>query len=539
MSQRSKLQHSREQWKHKARQRADDNRYLRKELARIKQERDHHKQALNAAEARLHHYASGQAARLVQTKADVIAFALTLFLEARLSFRAVSRVLESLADVLGLKRAPCPQSVINWVMRLSIVRLQSAAPLSGSALRAAPFSNGWIWLLDISITLGAGKILALLALDARHHQLHPSAPTLGQVHCIAVSVAESWDGASVAAFLQRVIAVRGRPVAYLKDGGSELRNAVERVAGRGLGSATIDDISHVVANILKRRYQDHPQFTTFLSACGRVSGKLKQTILACLVPPRLPGKARFMNVHRLVSWADRVLKLSPAGGAAGGSMLAKLRASLDQLPACRALIKQFQADAVALLACQQIVKTRGLSHQTLSACDDLIAQLPSAAVRREFDAYLRYQLETATALGLDDVGMPISSDAIESLFGVAKRHGTGEVHDAGRMALRLPALCGTLTRQEAEAVATISVAQQHEFSAGLPSLTKQRREVLSHPECLEQLGLDHRPPIEFIAGSKNRSKVDKIIDISTGYEESLGPRPAYEEAPRRLARASP
>jgi len=294
-----------------------------------------------------------------------------------------------------------------------------------------------------------------------------------------------------------------------------------------------------VANILKRRYQDHPQFTTFLSACGRVSGKLKQTILACLVPPRLPGKARFMNVHRLVSWADRVLKLSPAGGAAGGSMLAKLRASLDQLPACRALIKQFQADAVALLACQQIVKTRGLSHQTLSACDDLIAQLPSAAVRREFDAYLRYQLETATALGLDDVGMPISSDAIESLFGVAKRHGTGEVHDAGRMALRLPALCGTLTRQEAEAVATISVAQQHEFSAGLPSLTKQRREVLSHPECLEQLGLDHRPPIEFIAGSKNRSKVDKIIDISTGYEESLGPRPAYEEAPRRLARASP
>lgn len=161
MSQRSKLQHSREPWKHQARQRADDHRSLRKELARIKQERAHHKPALNAAEARLHHYESGQAARLVHTKADVIAFALTLFLEARLSFRAVSRVLESLADVLGLKRAPCPQSVINWVMRLSIVRWPSAAPLSGSALRAAPFSHGWIWLLDSRITLGAGKILAL------------------------------------------------------------------------------------------------------------------------------------------------------------------------------------------------------------------------------------------------------------------------------------------------------------------------------------------------------------------------------------------
>jgi hypothetical protein len=539
MSQRSKLRHSREQWKHKARQRADDNRYLRKELVRIKRERDHHQQALSAAEARLHAYERAPASRVVHTKADVIELALKLFLEARLSFRAVSRALKSLADVLGLKRPPCPQSVINWVMRLSIVRLQSAALPRGSALRAAPFSNGWLWLIDISITLGAGKILALLALDARHHHLHPAAPTLGQVHCIAVSVAESWDGASVAAFLQRAIAVMGRPAAYLKDGGSELRNAVERVAERGLGSATIDDISHVVANILKRRYQHHPQFATFLSACGRVSGKLKQTILACLVPPRLPGKARFMNVHRLVSWADRVLKLSPSGGAARGSMLAKLRACLDQLPACRTLLKQFQADAAALLACQQIVKTRGLSHQTLSACDDLIAQIPSPAVRREFDAYLRYQLKTATALGLDDVGMPISSDAIESLFGVAKRHGTGESHDAGRMALRLPALCGTLTRHEAEAVETISVAQQHECSAGLPSLTKQRREVLSHPELLEQLGLDHRHPIEFIAGSNNRSKVDNIIDLSTGYEDFSGPHPEGEEEPRRLARASP
>ena len=539
MSQRSKLRHSRKQWKHKARQRGDDNRYLRKELARVKQARDRHKHALKAAEARLRYYESGQAAMVVQTKVEVIELALKLFLEARISFRAVSRVLHSLAEVLGLKRAPCPQTVINWVMRLSIVRLQSAATLRGASLSAAPFSSGLIWMIDISITLGAGKILAVLALDAHHHQFCHDAPTLGQVHCIAVSVAESWDGESVAAFLQHVIAVLGRPAGYLKDGGSELQKAVELLDERELGSPSIDDISHVVANVLKRHYQDHPKFATFLSACGRVSGKLKQTILACLAPPRLPGKARFMNVHRLVTWADRVLKLSPAGGAAKGSMLAKLRACFDQLPACKALIERFRADAAPLLACQKIVKTRGLSHQTLSECDALIATIPSSAVRREFDAYLRYQLATATALGLDDVGLPISSDAIESLFGVAKRHGAGELHDAGRIALRLPALCGTLTRSEAQQVLAISVAEQHEFSAGLPSLTKQRREVLSHPERLEQLGLDQGHTIELIAGPKNRSNIQNIIDISNRYEESQGPHLAYQEEPRCLARAGP
>lgn len=547
MSPLSKVRHSRNQWKSKASQRATGNRYLRRELVRAKRERDEHKRARQAAEARLHDYENREAAVAVRTKVDVIEISLKLFLEARLSFRAVSRALGCLTLVLGLKRAPCPQSVINWVMRLSLVRLQSATAFGQSPLRADPFTNGSIWLIDISITLGAGKILAILALNARHHERYAEAPTLRQVRCIAVAVADSWDGAQVATFVQRVIAVQGRPVAYLKDGGSELQNAVERVTQDGLASATIADISHVVANLLKRRYQDHPQFAPFLSVCGRISGHLKQTLLACLVPPRLPGKARFMNVHRLVNWANRVLKLSPPGGAATGSMLAKLRAALDDLPACRALLKSFQADATALLACQQIVKTRGLSHETFLACQDVICQIPSATVREPFDAYLRYQLQTATELGLDQVGMPISSDAIESLFGVAKRHGTGELHDAGRIALRVPALCGELTREEAQAVATISVAQQREFSAGLPSLTKQRREVFAHPERLEELGLDQPTPIELIAGSKKRSTSadiislppDHIAPLSMGYEEPSESPPECEIEPLRLARASP
>ena len=40
MSSQSKLRQSRERWKLKASTRADDNRYLRKELARVKNERD-------------------------------------------------------------------------------------------------------------------------------------------------------------------------------------------------------------------------------------------------------------------------------------------------------------------------------------------------------------------------------------------------------------------------------------------------------------------------------------------------------------------
>lgn len=525
MSQFSKMKHSRDQWKHKARQRGQGERYQRRENARLRAERDQVTQTLKATqvhlralEARLHGLAT-------RPKVDVVHLALQLFLEARISFRAVSRVLTLLALALGIQKVPCPQTIINWVIRLTIVRLDSARTLRGLPLDRAPFSNGLIWMIDISIGLGSGKILAVLAFDAHHHQLESKAPTLRQVHCIGVAVATSWNGDTIADFLKRLIAAMGRPAAYLKDNGSDLHKAVALLDEQSLGSPCIDDISHAAASMLKRTYQHHPAFESFLSACGRVSGKLKQTLLACLAPPTVRTKARFMNVHRLFTWADRVLQLSPPGGAKRGSMLAKLRAALDDLPTCKALIQRFRRDAGALLECQRILKTQGLSPATLAQCEPLIDVIPTTAIRREFTAYLASQLATATPLGLDHVGLPISSDSIESLFGVAKHHGVGETQDAARIALRLLTFCGVPTREEAAQVLAVSVARQRAFTGGFTSLTQQRRDVLSHPEHLESLGLEQGPShVALIPSPKNRPNDETRIKRPIAYENPYGPQ---------------
>lgn len=146
--------------------------------------------------------------------------------------------------------------------------------------------------------------------------------------------------------------------------------------------------------------------------------------------------------------------------------------------------------------------------------------MPSSALRRELRAYLDFELETATTLGLDHIGLPISSDTIESLFGVAKQHGVGETQDAARIALRLPALCGLPTRQEAEQVLEVSAARQQAFTAQHGSLTKQRREVLGHPERLESLSREQATPhVELIPSPKNRSNYQESINISNGYKK--------------------
>jgi len=201
-----------------------------------------------------------------------------------------------------------------------------------------------------------------------------------------------------------------------------------------------------------------------------------------------------------------------------------LRACLDEFPACKALIKRFRTEAHGLLECQKILKTKGLSHDTRGQGEPLIATMPSSALRQEFRAYLAFELETATTLGLDHVGLPISSEAIASLFGVAKRHGVGETQDAHRMALRLPAFCGVPTREEAKHVLQVSVETHQELTDQFTSLTKQRREVLGHPERLESLSLEQAPSrVELVPSPKNRSNNRTIISISNGYEECHGP----------------
>lgn len=140
------------------------------------------------------------------------------------------------------------------------------------------------------------------------------------------------------------------------------------------------------------------------------------------------------------------------------------------------------------------------------------------------------QLETAKELGLDRVGLPMSSDSIESLFGVAKQHGVGQTQDAARIALRLPALCGVPTREKAEQVLEVSVAREQEVSGRLISLTKQRREVLGHPERLESLSESQGAvQVELMPSPKNRSNDEPIIDLSMGCQNRYGPRLRIEE----------
>jgi len=483
-----KMKKSRDSWKDKAIQRGEAQRSLRKEIGRAKEKIESQNVKIRALRAETEALLAQKSAG-VTCKAELIFISLFIFLFGRISFRGVSRVLSILNQYLGIK-APCPQTVINWIIKLSLSRMKYVHELSSTSPRllADPFSNGYIWMIDTSIALSAGKILAVLALDVNHFKERGHAPTLQNVHCVGVSVASSWNGDSIATFLKKIIAVLGRPLAILKDGGTDLAKATSVLLEDGMPIKCIADVSHVVANILRHKYEKCPRFKLFLSVCGEASKMLKQTLLACLAPPKVSTKARFMNVHKLVSWAQKILNHSTAGRAPVGSVLAKLRLAIGKLPWCKNIIKSFLADAMPLLECQKIIKTAGLSTKTQQECLKILEAQPHySSVFKDFSQWMAEQLMVAEELGLENVGLPISSDTIESLFGVAKHHGVGAIKDPNRIALHIPALCGSLTPQDAHRAMNISMSEVDDITETLTSLTKQRREILPNPGTIEKL----------------------------------------------------
>ena len=499
-------------------------RYQIRENKRIKRERNQYKMALRDSEKALEALTQRNKTLSVCDKTSLVFLTLQLFIVARIGFRAISRVLALMVPHLGLAKAPCTQTIINWVCRLAIVRMKEDRPLVDPHTGIPLFSQGFILMLDASIGLGQGKIMTVLVLDANHYSFNPGAPSLQDVKCVAVSVADTWTGETIAVLLQKIIARIGSPVAYLKDGGTDLGKAVRLLNEKGFPGLSIDDISHFVANLLKHEYQWHPMFDVFVRACGKVSTMLKQSVLACLAPPKVSTKARFMNLHRLVKWAARLLKHSPRGRAAKGSILQKLRDRLDQLPQCRRFINDFLLDVEPILECQAILKTKGLSQESFGECLPIIDKIPNSYVRSGFTDWLEKHLLVAETLGLQETGMPISSDTIESLFGVAKTHGTGEIKDADRIAQRIPVLCGLVTRQDAESVLRISVKEQHEWNHSSPSLTKQRRDVLSDGGCLEKIpASDGNQDFELIVGSKAGQNIPNTARKSMCHENQSEP----------------
>ena len=106
----------------------------------------------------------------------------------------------------------------------------------------------------------------------------------------------------------------------VSDGGSDVKKGAALFSQRHPETTVTYDAAHHGAIVLKRRFENDPQWSEFIGRLGQVKSRIRQTIDAFLASPSLRPKARYMNLESLLKWSRRILELLDRD-ASGGQRL--------------------------------------------------------------------------------------------------------------------------------------------------------------------------------------------------------------------------
>ena len=398
-----------------------------------------------------------------------------LVIHSVISFRSVPRILNTLV-AFGIFSVvawiPHFTSVIHWVLRLGLYRLRVVGPQT----------QRWIAIIDCSIDVGVQK--ALVALRVRLDALakRGNAITLTDVECIGVKIGSHWNGETVQDALDVFFEQSGRPAAILKDGGTDLNKGVAcwREENQAKKSAVIEDIGHVAANALKAEFADLKAFEQFLEVASRGSARIRQTVLASFMSPKIRTKGRFQGISRVADWAEKILNLiSGAGRAAEDSVTTGLRRAFEGLSAQRPFIERFQLTCRVTNQVLELLKNEGLNQANYRRAKELLQQLHEGSITRsKIEQWLHRHLGIQNRLGMGQQPLLVSSDIIESLFGKFKiTLQRSPLAEMTALVLTIPALCGSVGPTEVQqALQTVSHADFQTWTKkNVPPTMRQTR----------------------------------------------------------------
>ena len=449
MLQMSKLIRSRNNWREKAVQRANELREFRKSNRRYQARIESLKDQVNELEQEvkkkeqrckdLTTMTDNQAITSLPSTSEIRMLCITLVIQGVISYRSTPRILSLFYAQFGQLTGWVPHftSVINWTLRLGLGLLKQVKPLTQS----------WLAIIDHSIDVGTKKALVVLRVPMNVLSKKNGAVQLCDCECIGLEVSETVNGETVAQALGEIFEVAGKPTVIIKDCDSTLNKGVSQWQEKQRTDIpVIDDISHVMASALKAQFEQTEDYQTFTSLVSSAAKKLRQTSFSFLTPPKLRTKGRFLSIGRLGEWGKKVLdRLTHNSKPLDKTLWDKLHEVLPGLQQLKPFIQQFAQTADVISQVMAILKNDGLKQTTETQCRRLANTLPENSVVKQrlldwLDKHyaIKQQITLRTSL-------LISSDIIESLFGRFKYMlERNPQADMNRSALLIPVLCGHL-----------------------------------------------------------------------------------------------
>ena len=310
----SKLVHSRDDWKGKAKRRGSTIRDLRKTSKAHKKRQAQDERKIRRLEDEVAELRKALNARGCPMETpDAIPYrtlCVLIVVCGIVSFRSVPRILQVFQPLLrAVVRIPHFTSVIHWTLRVGIAIFNQVSTIA----------EPWVAIIDCSIDIGTRKALVVLRVRLSALQNKQGAIGPRDCECIGLEISPTWNGPLVSAALTKIFKKAGIPRAIVKDGGSDLNKGVKLFCAEKpeRNICVIDDVGHFAANALKSLFAKSRPFIAFLKTTSRGAAQIRQTDLAWLLPPKLRGKGRFQGITVVAKWACKILDLIGGKGKAG------------------------------------------------------------------------------------------------------------------------------------------------------------------------------------------------------------------------------
>ncbi len=446
----SDITSSRRAWKVKAIQRGNELREARKHNKRLVAETDRNKKVIRSLrqdiifKERL--IQDLESIKALPDRRQAVIVCVQLFLVAKISFRAIPRVLAAMS---WAGWTPSFSSVINWIGRLGIQKLESARKLSGD----------WVAIVDMSIDVAFKKALVVLRVPLEIFDGRREALSLNDVSCVGLEVSKQWNGEMVNEALQRILGEGHSLKVILKDNGSDLAKGVDlwREGHAKDHVFVVSDLGHEVANAMKEEFTGSLKFAEITHTLKTSATRIFQSPYACLAPPKLRSKGRFMSICRIARWFEKMRNaLGGSGRVHRESPAADLRRMMGGLASLHYPLDKLLKFADATAAIMKIFKCQGLNQSSYREARSILDQLsPRSLVRKRLQSWMNTHLAIQARLSMGQTPLPVSSDIIESLFGAYKnllaRNSKAEFN---HLVLAIPAMCGHT------AIADITESQQ-------------------------------------------------------------------------------
>src|SRR4051812_28413211 len=218
----------------------------------------------------------------------LVRLSLTWVCAAHASYRGVALIFSSLQGVVAAV-GPCAETIRLWLLRVGLFLLR----------RPMPRCPDWVFLVDLTIQLGAYKCLVILGVRLSALRRNGYSPAHHDVQVLSVAVLTRCDGETVAAHLGTLSNRLGVPVQVVSDHGSDVLAGIrswKRTQQEPRRVVETYDITHGLALLLKDQLEPDARWAGFVTECQSTRQQLQQTAGCFLRPPAWRSKARFLDL---------------------------------------------------------------------------------------------------------------------------------------------------------------------------------------------------------------------------------------------------